>query len=121
MPPTQVSSQLAFRSRKTRKIDVQDGRQGATILAIFGLLVTQMLPTKFRVKWSPGSGEEAKIDFQDGGHVVFPIETILASFNLLVTPILPTKSRVNWPKGVGQLGFLMQLLTAHDGRERRTD
>ena len=29
------------------------------ILAIFDLQVTQMLPTKFRVNWPFGSGEEA--------------------------------------------------------------
>ena len=30
------------------------------ILAIFDLQVTQMFPTKFRVNWPFGSGEEAK-------------------------------------------------------------
>ena len=30
------------------------------ILATFNLQVTTMLPTKFRVKWPSGSGEEAK-------------------------------------------------------------
>ena len=38
-----------------------------------------MLPTKFRVNWPFGSGEEANIDFQDdrhGGHLEFPIGTI---------------------------------------------
>ena len=33
------------------------------ILAIFDLQVTQMLATKFRVKWPFGSGEEAKNRF----------------------------------------------------------
>ena len=33
------------------------------ILAIFDLQVTQMLPTKFRVNWTFGSGEEAKNRF----------------------------------------------------------
>ena len=51
------------------------------ILAIFDLQVTSMLLTKFRVNWSVYSGEEAKIDFQDGGHgghFGFQIGTILA-------------------------------------------
>ena len=34
-----------------------------TILAIFELQVTPMLPTKFQVNWPFGSGEEAKIIF----------------------------------------------------------
>ena len=64
-----------------------------------------MLPTKFGVTWPFGSGEVEKIDFQDGGHLGFPIGTILASFDLQVTPMLPTKYRVNWPSGVGGEGF----------------
>ena len=66
--------------------------QSARFLAIFDLQVTLMLPTKFRVNWPFGSGEEA-IDFQDGchgGHLGFPIGTILAIFDLQVTPMLPT-------------------------------
>ena len=50
------------------KIDFQDGGHGGhlgftigMILAIFDLQVTQMLPTKFRVNWPFGSGEEAKM------------------------------------------------------------
>ena len=46
-----------------------------------------------------------KIDFQDGGHLGFPIETILAIFDLHVTPVLPTKFRVNWPRGEGVVGY----------------
>ena len=64
----QVSSQLAFRCRRrSEKIDFQDGSHGGhlgypigTILAIFDLQVTLMLPTKFRVNWLLGLGEEAK-------------------------------------------------------------
>ena len=76
------------------------------ILAIFDLQATPMRPTKFRVNWPFGSGEEVqKIDFQDGchgGHLGFPIGTILAIFDLQVTPMLPTKFRVNWPFGSGE-------------------
>ena len=41
------------------------------------------------------------IDFQDGGHLGFPIRIILATFDLQVTLILPMKFRVNWPFGSG--------------------
>ena len=67
-----------------------------------------MLPTKFGVDWSFGSGEEAKIDFQDcghGGHLEFPIGTILTIFDVQVTSMLPTKYRANWHRGVGAVGF----------------
>ena len=53
-----------------QKIDFKDGGLGGhfghligTILAIFDLQVTPMLPTKFQVNWSFGSGEEAKNRF----------------------------------------------------------
>ena len=48
-----------------RKIDFQDGGHGGhlgfpigTILAIFDLQVTLMLPTKYRVNWPRGVGGE---------------------------------------------------------------
>ena len=66
-----------------------------------------MLPTKFRVKWLLGLGEEAKIDFLDsrhGGHLRFTIGMILAMFDLQVTQMHPTKFRVNWPFGSGLRG-----------------
>ena len=40
-----------------------------------------------------------KIDFQDGGHLGFPIGTILAIFDLQVILMLPSKFGVNWPFG----------------------
>ena len=55
------------------------------VVAIFDLQVTLMLPTKFGVNWPFGSGDEAKIDFQDGGHgghLGFLIGMILATFVL---------------------------------------
>ena len=67
-----------------------------------------MVPSKFGVNWPFGSGEEAKIDFQDGGHgghLGFPNGTILAIFDLQVTLMLPTKYQVNWPRSVGGVGF----------------
>ena len=58
-----------------------------------------MFPSKSGVNWPFGSGEEAKIDFQDGGHLGFPIDTILAIFDLQVTLMLPSNVGVNWPFG----------------------
>ena len=151
-----------------------DGCQGShlryrigTILATFDLQFTLMLPTKFRVNWHLGFGEEAKnkfsrwmplwpswifdlhdfnyfwstshpnasyqvsnqlafpcrrnekIDFQEGGHLGFPIGTILAFFDLQVTLLLPTKFRVNWLLGLGEkakngghLGFMIGMILA---------
>ena len=43
-----------------------------------------------------------KIDFQDGGHLGFPIGTILAIFDLQVTLMLPSKFGVNWPFDSGE-------------------
>ena len=54
--------------------------------------VTPMLPTKFRVNCTFGSGEEAK-DFQDGrhgGHLGYLIGTILVILYLQILK-LPTK------------------------------
>ena len=64
-----------------------------------------MLPSKFRVSWPLGSGEEAKIEFQNGGnvgHLGFPIGTILALFDLQVSPMFPAKLQVNWPFNSGE-------------------
>ena len=66
------------------------------ILATYDLQVTPMLPTKFRVNWPLGSGEEAKIDLQDG-HLGMPIRIILANFDLQITLMVPTKFQANWP------------------------
>ena len=91
---------LLFQEKK-RKIDFQDGGHGEhlglrirTILAIFYLQVTLMLPTKFRVNWRFGSGEEVKNRF--ARYLGFPIGTILANFDLQVTLMLPTKFQAFW-------------------------
>ena len=81
---------------KERKIDFKDGHLGfwiGTILAIFDVHVTTMLPTKFQVSWPFGSGKEAKIDLKfcrHGGHLGFPIRAILAIFDKQVTRMLPS-------------------------------
>ena len=56
--------------QEKQKIDYQDGCHGSrlgfpigTILAIFYLQVTPMLPTRFGVNWLLGTGEEAKNRF----------------------------------------------------------
>ena len=46
--------------------------------------------------------KKRKIDFQDGGHLGFPISAILAIFDLKVTLMLPSKFGVNWPFGSGE-------------------
>ena len=50
-----------------QKIDFQDGGHLGflirKILAIYDLLVIQMLPTKFQANWSFGSGKEVKNRF----------------------------------------------------------
>ena len=58
-----------------------------------------MLPTKFKVNWPFGSGEEQKTDFQDSGHngqLRYLNKMILAIFDLQVTLMLPTDFQVNW-------------------------
>ena len=78
-----------------------------------------MLPTKFRVNWHLGLGENRKIDFQDGRHGVhfcFKIGKILAIFDLQATQcFLPSfestglsvqekKRKIDFQDG-GHLGF----------------
>ena len=41
--------------------------------------------------------KKRKINFQDGGHLGFPIGTIFAIFYLQVTLMLPSKFGVKWP------------------------
>ena len=103
---------LGLSVQKKRKIDFQDGGHSGhlgfpigTILAIFDLQITLMVPSKFGLSVQE---KKRKIDFQDGGHgghLGFLIGTILATFDLQVTPMLPTKYQVNWPRGVGGVGF----------------
>ena len=59
---------------EAEKIDFQDGHHDShlgfpinTILAIFDLQASPMLPTKFGVNWPFGSGEEAKNRFSRWG------------------------------------------------------
>ena len=57
-----------------------------------------MLPTEFGVYWSFGSGQEAKIDLQDGshgGHLGFPIRMIKAVLIYSLRCFLSFQN--NWP------------------------
>ena len=67
MFPTEFQVNWPFGQEKKRKIDFQDGRHAGylgfpigTILDIFDLQVSPMLPTEFQVSWHSCSGEEAK-------------------------------------------------------------
>ena len=61
-----------------------------------------MLPKKFAVSGLSVQKKKWKIDFQDGGHLGFPIGIISAIFDLQVTLMLPSKFGVNWPLGSGE-------------------
>ena len=53
-----------------------------------------MFPTKFQVNWPFGSGEERKIDFEDGrhgGHLRFLTGMIFSFFRSTITLMLPIK------------------------------
>ena len=76
MLPTKFQVNLPFgsgeeaKNRFSRWLPLQDGCHCShlgfltgTILAIFDLQVTPMLPDKFQVNWPFGSGEEAKNRF----------------------------------------------------------
>ena len=77
-----------------------------TILAIFFIYKSsQCFLPSFKSLGLSVQEKKRKIDFQDGGHSGFPIETILVIFDHQVTPMIPTKFRVNWPRGVGGVGF----------------
>ena len=65
-----------------------------TVLAIFDLQVSRIFRNKFRVNWPFSSGEERKIDFQDGGHggrLGFLIRIIVTIFVSTSHPDAPTK------------------------------
>ena len=98
----QVSSQLALLFRKSHwgHLGVLIG----TILAIFDLQVSLILPAKFQVIWPFGSGE-AKNRFskwppcRPSWISVRLIRIVKAIFDLQVILMLPTKFQVNWPFG----------------------
>ena len=127
--PSLESIGLSVQEKK-RKIDFQDGGHGGhlgfpigTILAIFYLQVTLMLPSKFGVNWPFGSGEEAKNRFSrwrpwrpswisDRNYFSYFWSTSHPDASYQVSSQLAQGCR--WSR------LLKQLLTPHDGR-RTTD
>ena len=106
--PSFGSIGLSFQEKKI-KIDFQNGSYGGhlefmiqTILAIFELQVTLILPIKFQFSWAFGSGE-AQNRFSTGphgSHLRFSIRMIFVIFFYLqVFLVLSAKFRVNWPFG----------------------
>ena len=72
--PSFKSIGLSVQEKKL-KIDFKDGSHGGhlrlpigTVLAIFDVQVTSMLPTKFQVNFGLVHEKKQTIDFQDGGH-----------------------------------------------------
>ena len=81
------------------------GFQIRTILAIFDLHVTPMLPNKFQINWPFCSGEELKNRFSrwpPWRPSWISDRNVLSIFDLHVSPLLPTKFGVNWPLGSGE-------------------
>ena len=78
---------------------IQLGFPIRTVLAIFNLQVT---PISFESACLSVQEKKRKINFQDGGHLRFPISTILAPFDLQNAPIFPTMFRVSWPISSGE-------------------
>ena len=121
---------------KQRKIDFQDGGHGShlgfpigTILAIFDLQVTLMLPSKFGVNWPFSSGEEAKNKFSRWWP--WRPSWISASwisdrhdFSCFWSTSHPDASyRVSsqFAQGCRRSRLLKQLLTPHNRRQTLTD
>ena len=84
------------------------GFQSARFKLFLDLQVTLMLPSKFKVNWPFGSGDEAKNRFSNWRPWLpswISDRNGLVIFDLQVTPMLPTKFRVNWPRAVRGVGF----------------
>ena len=77
-----------------------------TILAIFDLQVTPMLPSKFGVNWPFGSGE-AKNRFSRWRPWWPSWISDRKDFSFFLSTGYPDASyhQVNWPRGVGGVGF----------------
>ena len=58
-----------------------------------------MLPIKFQLSWPFSSGEDAKVDFKDNGHLRCLIGTNFSCFYVQATLMRPIKFCVNWPFG----------------------
>ena len=112
-------------------MDFQDGGHGGhtgfpvcTILAIFDLQVTPMLPSKFGVNWPLGSGEKAKNRFSRWWP--WPPSWISDRHDFSYfcsTGHLDASYQVSsqLAQGCRRSRLLKQLLTQHDGRWTRHD
>ena len=108
-----VSSKLAFWFRRWRAKQIFKMDDMAAILGFrleqYLLFLLCKLPQYFLPSFeSIGllvQEKKRKIDFQDGGHLGFPIRTILSIFDQQVTPMLPIKFRISWAKGVEGVGI----------------
>ena len=106
---------------KKRKIDFQDGHHGGhlgfligTILAIFDLQVTPMLPSKFGVKWPFGSGEEAKNRFSRWRPSWISDRNDFSYFWSTGHPDASYQVSSQLATGCRRSRLLKQLLTPHD-------
>ena len=116
---------------KKQKIDFQDGSQGGhpgfpigTILAIFHLQVTPMLPNKFRVNWPFGSGEEVKNRFSRWRPWQLSWISNRKDFSYFLSTSHPDafyQVSSQLALGCRRSRLLKQLLTPHDGRRTLTD
>ena len=96
--------------QKKRKIDFHDGPHGShlwfpirTILVIFDLQVTPMLPTKFPSNLAYLFQKKRKMDFEEGGQPSWiSDQNDFGYFWSTVTLMLPTKFQVTWPFSSGE-------------------
>ena len=116
---------------KKRKIDFQDGGHGGhlgfpigSILAIFDLQVTLMVPSKFGVNWPFGSGEEAKNRFSRWRPWRPSWISDRNDFSYFWSTSHPDASyqvSSQLAQGCRRSRLLKQLLTPHDGRRTTHD
>ena len=113
---------------KKRKIDFQDDCHGSqlgfligTILAIFDLQVTPMLPSKFGVNWPFGSGEEAKNIFSRWRPSWISDRNDFSYFWSTGHPDASYQVSSQMAQGCWRSRLLKQLLTPHDGQRTMDD
>ena len=94
--PSSSQFDFRFRRRSAKKIFKSIGGHGSHLgfpqFLIYS--VSQYFLSSFETNDLSVHEKKRKIDFQDGGHLVFPNETILAIFDLQVASILQLAFRV---------------------------
>ena len=128
--PSLESTGLSVQKKK-RKIDFQDGGHGGhlgfpigTILAIFDLQVTLIVPSKFGVNWPFSSGEEAKNRFsrwQPWRPSWISDQNDFSYFWSTSHPDASYQVSSQLAQGCRRSRLLKQLLTPHDGRQTTHD